>query len=264
MTYGCGNSATAGNREQGTGNRKTLWLFLAAVAATCLLMPLTISCGTPSAQEPSAPTNLPKLEDVLAGMDQAAAGFTSVAADLEYTKVTVIVNDRSTQTGKIFFEKSGGKTRVMIAFTQPAQKYVLFANGKVDFYQPKIAEVDEYELSQRQGLVEQFLLLGFGTPGAELQNAYQVSLKGAESVAGQQSYLLDLTPKSPKVAAQLQRIQLWILPQNWEPVQQKFFEPGGDYVIARYSNIKLNAKIPDKEFRLPLKGKFRTVRPQAP
>jgi len=197
-------------------------------------------------------------------MDQSAEDFSSVAADLEYTKVTVIVNDHSTQTGKIYYEKPGGITRVLIAFTQPAEKYVLFADGKVDLYQPRIAEVDEYELARRQDLVEQFLLLGFGTSGAALQKAYQVALKGSENVSGQQTYLLDLVPKSSKVAAQLQRIQLWISPQNSEPVQQKFFEPGGDYVISRYSNLRLNAKIPDKQFRLPLKGKVRTVRPQAP
>ena len=195
-------------------------------------------------------------------MDQSAAGFTSMTGDLDYTKVTVIVNDHSTQKGKVYFQKSAGKTRVMVAFTSPAEKYVLFDSGKVQLYQPKIAEVDEYTLAQKQDLLEQFLLLGFGTSGAELQKAYDIALKGADSIDGQQTYLLDLTPKSAKVAAQLQHVQLWMSPQNWQPLQQKFFEPGGDYVIARYSNLKLNSKIPDKTFQLPLRGKVKTVRPQ--
>ena len=228
------------------------WLVLLVFVAAC------------NAQTPAPAVGTAKLENVLENMDKSAAKFTSLIADLDYTKVTVIVNDRSTQNGRILFDKSGGKTRVMIAFTKPAQKYVLFAGGKVSLYQPKIAEVQEYQLSERQDLVEQFLLLGFGTPGTELRKAYEVAFKGSENIAGQDSYLLDLTPKSQKVAAQLTRIQLWISPQNWEPVQQKFFEPGGDYVISRYSNMKLNTRISDKEFRLPLKGKVRTVRPQAP
>lgn len=245
MKSGCGNSSRA-----------------RAIAGRLLLLLITVAAC--NAQTPSAPEGAAKLDDVLANMDKSAAKFSSLVADLDYTKVTVIVNDRSTQNGRILFEKSGGKTRVMIAFTKPAEKYVLFASGKVSLYQPKIAEVQEYQLAERQDLVEQFLLLGFGTPGTELRKAYDVAFKGTENIAGQDVYLLDLTPKSPKVAAQLQRIQLWISPQNWEPVQQKFFEPGGDYVIARYSNMKLNTKIADKEFRLPLKGKVRTVRPQAP
>lgn len=43
-------------------------------------------------------------------------------------------------------------------------------------------------------------------------------------------------------------------------VQQKFVEPSQDYLLARYSGLQQNAKIPAKNFRLPLKGKVRTVR----
>lgn len=253
MKFGYRNSRSGFDRR---GRANTI-AVLGTPARLLLAWVFAIACHAQSAGGP-------QLDDLLAGMDKSAAGFRSMAADLEYTKVTVIVNDRFTQNGRILFDKSGGKTRVMLAFAKPAEKYILFASGKVSLYQPRIAEVDEYELSQRQDLVEQFLLLGFGTPGAELRKAYDVSVKGSEAIAGQDSYLLDLVPKSPKLAAQLQRVQLWISPQNWEPVQQKFYEAGGDYVIARYSSMKLNTKIPDKEFRLPLKGKVKTVRPQAP
>ncbi len=234
------------------------------VLASLLVLIAPALCQLGLAAVAQGPGSTPSLQGILAGMDKAAAGFSSMVADLEYTKVTVIVNDHSTQNGKIYFERTGGKTRVMVAFTSPAEKYVLFENGKVDLYQPKIAEVDEYLVAQKQGLLEQFLLLGFGTSGSDLEKAYQVVLKGSDSIAAQPAYLLELTPKSPKVAAQLERIQLWMSPAEWEPVQQKFFEPGGDYVIARYSNLKLNAKIPDKSFQLPLRGKVKTVRPQAP
>src|SRR3990172_11194876 len=114
------------------------------------------------------------LETTLAGMDRAAARFSTVAGNLEYTKVTVIVNDHSTERGTISFEKAKGKTRVMLAFKEPAEKFVLFEGNKVSLYRPRIAEVEEYNIGQRQGLVEQFLLLGFGTPGSELQKAYQI------------------------------------------------------------------------------------------
>jgi len=240
-------------------------LFLAFLL-TSLSAPPGSSAST---SQTNSSNNPAKLQDILAGMDKAAADFASLEGDLEYTKVTVIVNDRSTQKGKIYFERSGGKRgnnsgaapRVMIAFYEPAEKYVLFANDKVDFYQPKIAEVDEYQLSQKQDLVEQFLLLGFGTPGSELQRAYQVSLHGEENMDGQQVFLLELIPKSAKVVAQLTRIELWVSPRNWQPIQQKFYEPGGDYIIARYTGLKWNSKIPEKTFRLPLKGKVRTVTP---
>ena len=205
-----------------------------------------------------------KLAKVLASMDRAADAFSSMAGHLDYTKVTLIVDDHSTESGDIFFEKSKGRTRVMIAFRQPAEKYVLFADEKVSLYLPKIAQVQEYQLSSRQDLMEQFLLLGFGTGGEEIQEAYRISYLGEEMLDGQQAFRLELAPKSAKVAAQLDRIELWISPQSWQPLQQKFFEPGGDYLIARYTDVIVNGKLPGKTFRLPIKGKVQTIRPQSP
>ena len=42
-------------------------------------------------------------------------------------------------------------------------------------------------------------------------------------------------------------------------LQQKFLEPSGDYLIARYSGLQQNVKIPAKNLRLPIQGKVRTV-----
>lgn len=208
------------------------------------------------------------LASTLAGMDQASAQFASVTGDIEYTKVTVIVNDFSTERGKIFFEKSKGKLRVMLNFTHPAEKFVLFSDGKVQLYQPKIAEVQEFSLGKNQNMLEQFLLLGFGTSGSELQKSYQVSFKGREAVDGpagkpadkEEAIRLDLTPKSQGVANKLTRIELWLSPQTWQPIQQKFYEPSKDYLIARYRGVKLNAKIPAKSLQLPLRGKVKTTK----
>ena len=219
-------------------------------------------------QSPGQPGNKPPvpatLETTLAAMDQAAARFSSVTGNLEYTKVTVIVNDRSTERGTISFEKAKGKTRVLLAFREPAEKYVLFEGSKVSFYRPKIAEVQEYDLAQRQGLVEQFLLLGFGTAGSELEKAYRIVWRGEEALdpgTPGRAVHLELTPKSAQGSARLKQIELWLSPENWQPVQQKFWEPSGDYLIARYSGLKLNTKIPAKNFKLPLRGKVKTVRP---
>jgi len=251
----------AGSRTRRRLPRQALWTLLLIVTTSLWgLTPPMFGLAFP--QNRDSPTNPLKLDEILAGMDQSARSFTSMSGDLDYTKVTVIVNDRSTERGKIFFQKTGGKTRVMISFRDPAEKHVLFAEGKVSIYQPKIAEVTEYQIAQKQDLVEQFLLLGFGTSGKELRKAYEISGGGEENLDGQQVYVLELVPKSEKVAAQLQRIDLWISPQNWQPVQQKFYEPGGDYIESRYRNLKWNEKIPDKSFRLPLKGKVKVVKPQ--
>ena len=224
-----------------------LWLLL--IAAVPLRVAVAQNADTPTAS----------LQSILARMDEAAARFTSVMGNLQYTKVTVIVDDNSTETGKIFFEKTRKRPRVMIAFDTPAEKYVLFADGKVSIYRPKIAEVEEFSVGDRQELLEQFLLLGFGTSGRDLHKGYEIRLAGQETLDGGLSFHLELTPKSGQVTRQLKGVELWISSDTWQPVQQKFVEPSQDYLLARYSGLQQNAKIPAKRFQLPLKGKVRTL-----
>ena len=200
------------------------------------------------------------LASTITGMDAAAAKFSSVTGDIDYTKVTVLVNDFSTEKGKIYFQKDKSKLRVMLAFAQPAEKFVLFADGKVQLYQPKIAEVQEFTLGKNQDMLEQFLLLGFGTSGTEMLKSYNAIYKGSEKVDGEDAIRLDLTPKSPSVASKLTRIELWLSPQTWQPVQQKFYEPSKDYLVARYRGLQLNSKISSKNLQLQLRGKVKTVK----
>lgn len=221
---------------------------------------MAFSCMTALALAIPAARAQSDLSSTIAGMDAAATKFASVTGDIEYTKVTVIVNDFSTEKGKIFFEKSKGKLRVMLAFTQPAEKFVLFTDGKVQLYQPKIAEVQEFTLGKNQNMLEQFLLLGFGTSGTEMLKSYTAVYKGREKVDGEDAIRLDLTPKSSGVGAKLTRIELWLSPTTWQPIQQKFYEPSKDYLIARYRGLQLNTKIPSKSLQLHLRGKVKTTK----
>jgi len=45
-------------------------------------------------------------------------------------------------------------------------------------------------------------------------------------------------------------------------VQQQFFEPQGDYRLAKYSNFRINEKIGDDVFRLKTTGKTQTISPR--
>ena len=55
-------------------------------------------------------------------------------------------------------------------------------------------------------------------------------------------------------------IELWIDDARGISVQQKFIEAeSGDYRLAKYSNIKINEKIPDENFKLKTTNKTKTV-----
>jgi outer membrane lipoprotein-sorting protein len=201
------------------------------------------------------------LDSVLRQMDTQAATFRSLSADLERTKVTVVVNDKSTETGKILV-RSDDKMRIEV--TQPDPRTILRDGDNFYIYNPKIHRVEEYNLGKKKSVVDQFLLLGFGTSGSSLKESYGVSLQGEQTLDNTKVVLLELLPKTDEVKKQLSKIQLWLDETTWLPVQQQFFETGsGDYFIIRYRNITRNVHISDNDFKPHWPHGTTRVQPQA-
>jgi outer membrane lipoprotein-sorting protein len=117
-------------------------------------------------------------------------------------------------------------------------------------YTPKIKRVEEFDLGKNRAMVDQYVLLGFGTKSQNLQKSYNVKLTGEEQFDGKHTLLLELTPKSDEVLKKITKIQMWIDTASWLPLQQKFYEAGSaDYIQFHYSNVMKNLKIPDSRFK---------------
>jgi len=186
---------------------------------------------------------------ILSHMNKSAKNLKTLSADIKYTKVTVLVNDFSTESGQMYF-RNAKSPDILINFTAPAPKVILFKKAKAEIYQPKINQIQEFDLSKRSSLIQQFLLLGFGTNSSEIRKVYKVSYLKEEQLGGDTTALLELVPLNAKLAAQLSKVQLWISEESWLPVQQKFFESSGDYSIARYSSVKVNRDLPSSKFQI--------------
>ncbi len=201
------------------------------------------------------------LDGVLKQLDAQAGSFKSLEADLERTKVTVVVNDKSTQSGQISV-RSDGKMRIEL--TQPDPETILRDGDNFYIYNPKIHRVEEYNLANKKSLVDQFLLLGFGTSGGSLKESYTLSLQGEETLDNHKVVRLDLLPKTDDVRKQLSKIQLWLDESTWLPIQQQFLETGsGDYFIIQYHNVKRNVRIPDNFFKPHWPRGTTRIQPQA-
>jgi outer membrane lipoprotein-sorting protein len=142
---------------------------------------------------------------------------------------------------------------MMADITDPA-KSVLFSNGKVQMYEPKLKRVTVYEAGKNREAVESFLVLGFGGSGRDMLKSFDVKYVGTEQVGGVNAAKLELVPKADRVRGIFAKIWLWIDPAHGISVQQQFFEPSGDYRLAKYSDLKINQKIPDSVFKLKTSG----------
>jgi outer membrane lipoprotein-sorting protein len=202
------------------------------------------------------------LDRVLAEMDTAAKNFRSAEANFVWEQYQKVIDETDTQKGRIYFRRQDSDIQMAADIAEPDKKYILYSGGKVQVYQPKIDQVTEYNPGKNRSDLESFLVLGFGGSGRDLLKAYDVKYLGNETVNGTQAAKLELIPKSPKLRNNIARILLWIDPTRGVSVQQQFFEPGGDYRLAKYSEIQLNQKLPDGAFKLKTTGKTRVVSPQ--
>jgi len=227
-----------------------------AVIATTL----TVSLLMTSAAWPQG--NSAGSERVLAEMDTASKNFRSAEASFVWNQYQKVIDETETQSGKIYFRRQNSEIQMAADISEPDKKYILYSGGKVQVYQPKIDQVTEYNPGKNRNDLESFLVLGFGGSGHDLLKAYEVKSLGMETVNGTQAAKLELIPKSPRLRNNIARILLWIDPARGVSVQQQFFEPSGDYRLAKYSDIQVNQKLSDNAFKLKTTGKTRVVSPQ--
>jgi outer membrane lipoprotein-sorting protein len=222
-----------------------------------ILATMALGGGAPAADSSLAAT--------LARMDEATAKFKGLEADVNKISHTAVIDEDSVDAGTIAVKRPNPHDiRVLFDIKPPNPKKILIAGVKVDFYYPKINTLQEYDLGKSRSLVEQFMLLGFGSNSKDLASAYSIRLGGPETVAGQIAMRLELIPKSKDVLAHLKRVDLWISDAMGIAVQQKLFYPGGDYFLATYTNIKLRPNLPDSAVKLDLPKSVKREYPQKP
>src|SRR5208282_5447267 len=239
-----------------------------AVHKTLVLRTMVVGCLLSAAAWAQIVGESPELEHVLAQMDLAAKNFRTTEASVVWDQYQKVVNETETEKGKIYFRREGGEIQMAADFFEPDKKYVIYSGGKVQVYQPKIDQVNEYNPGKNRADVDSFLVLGFGGGGHDLLKSYEVKFVGLETVNGVAAEKLDLIPKSERFRNNIARILLWIDPALGISVQQKLFEPDtkggsdGDYRLAKYSGIKINQKLPENVFKLNTTRKTRFVSPQ--
>jgi outer membrane lipoprotein-sorting protein len=226
---------------QGTGPNLTSkpgYFYCVILAAIVFLLP---GAGAQSSQKWT-------VDSVLSMLDAGARDFRTLTANIEHIKYTDVVKDTSRETGQMWLQRKDEKMR--IEFSKPDPRTILRSGDTLFIYTPKINRVEEYNLGKNRAMVDQYVLLGFGTRSESLKKGYQVAFSGEQDLDGKKTLVLELTPKSDEIRAQITRVLVWIDESSWLAVQQKFFEAGsGDYLIFHYTDLKKNLRIDDSRFK---------------
>ena len=202
------------------------------------------------------------VHDTLARMDLEAKTFHQITGKLQKTEFTAVLDDVSKESGRMWLQRAGGKLAMRVEIDVPQPKSVGVEGSSASIYYPKMNTVQIYDLGKAGALVDQFLAIGFGSSGKDLEKNYTVTPGGEEMVNGEKVTRLKLVPKSAKVLEQIRNVELWIPLNAGHPVQQKVIEPGGNYYLFTYSDLKLSTDLPADTFRLKLPGNVHVEKPQ--
>jgi len=195
----------------------------------------------------AVPLSAEDLTAILKRMDADAPTLRSMSADIEMLTVTAIIDDKITENGTFKMQKKkADSVRAVIDFSgqKDASREIGFFGKTIRIYYPKTNYYQDYEVGKNTNVLNQFLLLGFGSSGEDLAANYTISPAGTEKVSGLTTTKLLLTPKSSDVQQHLSKIEIWIPEGQANPVQQQFYEPSGNYRVVTYTNIHLNPPMP--------------------
>jgi outer membrane lipoprotein-sorting protein len=232
---------------------------LGRILATLFLGSLV--CGFGAAPQPNS-SGACSLECVLKKMDDTAANFHTTQADFVWEQYQRVVDETDRQKGTVYYRRAGKDIEMMAEIKEPDLKFVLYKDGKLQVYQPRIEQVMEYPTGGNRSEIESYLVLGFGGSGQDLTKSFEVSYLGEETVGGIASAKLQLVPKTEKLRNNFSKILLWIDLSRGISVQQQFMQTQGDYRLAKYSSVRLNGKIGNDVFRLKTTRKTQTVSPR--
>lgn len=202
------------------------------------------------------------LSAVLDRLDREAASFRDLTAQVRKASFTAVLKETNQETGAVWMKRAGGRVLMKVEITEPDPRSLALEGTTAQIYYPKIRTVQIYDLGKSRALLDQFSLLGFGTPRRELERNYRIRLGGEEVVEGRRTVRLELTPKSEKVRQQVEKVELWIPTDAGYPVQQRFLQPGGDYYLIRYADVRRNTGLSDAACRLNLPRDVRREYPQ--
>jgi outer membrane lipoprotein-sorting protein len=235
--------------------RSFVWTLLPKIAFIVALLSLANSLAAPQAQDAA------NLESVLKKMDAAAAGFQTAQADFVFDQYQRVVDEHDLSKGTVYYRRQGKQIEMMAEFHEPDRQFVLYKDGKIRVYKPKIEQVVEYSVGANHQEVESFLVLGFGGSGQDLRQSFDVTYQGQEMIDKIATAKLLLIPKDEKVRGNFPQIILWIDLDKGISVQQELMQTQGDHRMAKYSAIQVGAKIGSDVFRLKTTGKTKVVSP---
>jgi len=191
-----------------------------------------------------------QLKRVLHQLDEAAKNFHTASADFEFKNIqTEPVPDTDVMTGTVYYQHKGHGFQMAAHIAQennqPSPKVYTYSSGVFQLYDGRL---DQVRKLKDNGSFGSYLMLGFGASGKELQDKWNITYLGEETLNGVKTDKLELIAKDPKVLRLFPSVIIWIDPTRAVNLKQVFDEGEGMTRVCTYSNIQVDRPIPAENF----------------
>lgn len=191
----------------------------------------------------------PELQRTLNKVDEVSKNFKSFTAKFTQRRYTAILKEfDAPESGEFYYAFAKDKSVMMRHEVRTPNTRITTIKGEsAAVYQPAIKQAQVYNLGKRKNLVE-YLATGLGQTSAKMREQFYISYQGTEAIQGAPCSMVVLAPKNQSAAASVKSIIIWFKKTTGTPMQYKFVEPTGDYMVETFSNEKLNSKISSDKF----------------
>jgi outer membrane lipoprotein-sorting protein len=205
--------------------------------------------GEDAPLEPIADAETRRVMDLL---DGAHKKITSFQADYEQIRKVKISRKPRKSKGTFYLRKSadGKSTDVLIVEREPFRSRALFTETEVALLDEESGEIRRED--PRKGTVKPSEIWVMGRPSSEIRKYYDPKALPLEK--GEEAFVakLELTPRSEKVRKWVQRVIVWMRPEDGMGIRVRIVDKTGDYqeFIFDPEGLRINPELKGELFKI--------------
>ncbi len=203
------------------------------------MLVLMVQAGTGSSSNPGA---------LIQAVEQKYAGLKSLSSS--FVQIYLNGEQRLEESGTLVIKKPG---RMYWEYRKPALKHFLVDGKKSIFYVPDDKQAVVSKIEEHDASVPLLLLLG----KTGIEENFRIEPETKEKPLGSENSLVRLTPKDPQ--GEFSYLLLEVTPGALVH-RLTVFDPIGSRNDYIFSDIRENADVPDRAFRLKLPGDVEVIK----
>lgn len=160
------------------------------------------------------------LDSALKQIDRQSKDFDTLLAEATVTARGLDGKVTREFSGRMYMNKNGDIRIRENAENGGTGREMLVTRSEVQEYNPALKQVDRYSLSKHKNRMEPYARLGFANTGKDLKDDYLVTMRGEDTIRGERTLMLELTPKKDSIRQIVSKVTLWINEASWMPMRQ--------------------------------------------